>query len=158
MLEELRRRNYAESTIHTYIHTVEHFSRHFHRSPDQQHPANPFCEAGTGVLSRSSDPPAELQSTNRGGLSRLFSSAVRVYPGTPEQADGAFGPSRSRCSSCTGVLGSSRESPEELRSQPERSISGDPVLLAFCCAQGPAVVGHYPTRTRHSDEASQQAF
>ena len=34
MLEELRRRNYAESTIHTYIHTVEHFSRHFHRSPD----------------------------------------------------------------------------------------------------------------------------
>ena len=35
MLEELRRRNYAESTIHIYIHTVEHFSRHFHRSPDQ---------------------------------------------------------------------------------------------------------------------------
>jgi hypothetical protein len=30
MLEELRRRNYAESTIHIYIHTVEHFSRHFH--------------------------------------------------------------------------------------------------------------------------------
>ena len=35
MLEELRRRNYAESTIDTYIDTVEHFSRHFHRSPDQ---------------------------------------------------------------------------------------------------------------------------
>ena len=35
MLEELRRRNYAESSIHIYIHTVEHFSRHFHRSPDQ---------------------------------------------------------------------------------------------------------------------------
>ena len=35
MLEELRRRNYAESTIDAYIHTVEHFSRHFHRSPDQ---------------------------------------------------------------------------------------------------------------------------
>jgi integrase/recombinase XerD len=33
MLEELRRRNYAESTIHIYIQTVEHFSRHFHRSP-----------------------------------------------------------------------------------------------------------------------------
>ena len=31
MPEELRRRNYAESTIHTYIQTVEHFSRHFHR-------------------------------------------------------------------------------------------------------------------------------
>ena len=38
MLEELRRRNYAESTIHAYIHTVEHFSRHFHRSPDQLGP------------------------------------------------------------------------------------------------------------------------
>src|ERR1022692_3364668 len=38
MLEELRRRNYAESTIDTYIHTVEHFSRHFHRSPDQLGP------------------------------------------------------------------------------------------------------------------------
>ena len=38
MLEELRRRNYAESTTHIYIHTVEHFSRHFHRSPDQLGP------------------------------------------------------------------------------------------------------------------------
>ena len=38
MLEELRRRNYAESTIHTYLQTVEHFSRHFHRSPDQLGP------------------------------------------------------------------------------------------------------------------------
>jgi len=38
MLEELRRRNYAESAIHVYIHTVEHFSRHFHRSPDQLGP------------------------------------------------------------------------------------------------------------------------
>ena len=35
MLEALRRRNYAESTITTYIHTVEHFSRYFHRRPDQ---------------------------------------------------------------------------------------------------------------------------
>lgn len=35
MLEELRRRNYAESTIRSYIRTVEHFSRHFHRPPDQ---------------------------------------------------------------------------------------------------------------------------
>jgi integrase/recombinase XerD len=38
MLEELRRRNFAESTIHAYIHTVEHFSRHFHRPPDQLGP------------------------------------------------------------------------------------------------------------------------
>jgi len=38
MLEELRRRNYAESTIRTYIHTVEHFSRYSHRRPDQLGP------------------------------------------------------------------------------------------------------------------------
>jgi hypothetical protein len=34
MLEELRRLNYAESTIPTYIHTVEHFSQSFHRPTD----------------------------------------------------------------------------------------------------------------------------
>jgi site-specific recombinase XerD len=38
MLEELRRCNYAESTVQIYIQTVEHFSRHFHRSPDQPGP------------------------------------------------------------------------------------------------------------------------
>ncbi len=38
MLEELRRRNYAESTIRAYIRTVEHFSHHFHRPPDQLGP------------------------------------------------------------------------------------------------------------------------
>jgi len=38
MLEELRRRNYAESTIDAYIRTVEHFSKHFRRPPDQLGP------------------------------------------------------------------------------------------------------------------------
>jgi len=38
MLEELRRRNYAESTIRTYIRPMEHFSSYFHRSPDQLGP------------------------------------------------------------------------------------------------------------------------
>jgi site-specific recombinase XerD len=38
MLEELQRRNYAQSTIDGYIHSVEHFSRYFHRSPDQLGP------------------------------------------------------------------------------------------------------------------------
>lgn len=31
MLEELRRRNFAATTIRSYIHGVEHFSRYFHR-------------------------------------------------------------------------------------------------------------------------------
>src|SRR5664280_352056 len=38
MLEELERRNYAQTTIDCYIRTVEHFSRYFHRSPDQLGP------------------------------------------------------------------------------------------------------------------------
>lgn len=35
MLEELERRNYAQSTIRAYIRTVEHFARHFHCPPDR---------------------------------------------------------------------------------------------------------------------------
>jgi hypothetical protein len=38
MLEELKRRNYAESTIRAYLRIVEHFSRHFRRRPDQLGP------------------------------------------------------------------------------------------------------------------------
>jgi len=38
MLEELRRRNFADSTIRSYLHGVEHFSRYFHRQPDQLGP------------------------------------------------------------------------------------------------------------------------
>ena len=38
MLEELRRRNYAESTIRAYIRTVAHFSQYFHRPPHQLGP------------------------------------------------------------------------------------------------------------------------
>ena len=34
MLEELQRRNYAETTIDCYLHAVEDFSRHFNCSPD----------------------------------------------------------------------------------------------------------------------------
>src|ERR1700721_3223862 len=35
MLEELRRRNFADSTIRSYLHAVEQDSRYFHRRPDQ---------------------------------------------------------------------------------------------------------------------------
>ena len=33
MLEELHRRNFADTTIRTYLHGVEHFSRYFRRRP-----------------------------------------------------------------------------------------------------------------------------
>jgi site-specific recombinase XerD len=38
MIEELQRRNFAESTIRSYVHGVEHFSQHFHRRPDRLGP------------------------------------------------------------------------------------------------------------------------
>jgi site-specific recombinase XerD len=38
MIEELRRRNFAETTIRSYVHGVEHFSQYFHRRPDQLGP------------------------------------------------------------------------------------------------------------------------
>jgi len=38
MLEELRRRNFADTTIRTYLHGVAHFSRYFRRPPDQLGP------------------------------------------------------------------------------------------------------------------------
>ena len=33
MLEELRCRNFDETTVQLYIHSVEQFSRYFHRPP-----------------------------------------------------------------------------------------------------------------------------
>jgi site-specific recombinase XerD len=38
MLEELQRRNYAETTIRSYIHTVEDFARRFNCPPDRLGP------------------------------------------------------------------------------------------------------------------------
>ena len=38
MLEELQRRNYAETTINCYLRAVEDFSRHFNCSPDRLGP------------------------------------------------------------------------------------------------------------------------
>ncbi len=35
MLEELQRRNYADSTIESYLRAVERFVRHFKTPPDQ---------------------------------------------------------------------------------------------------------------------------
>ena len=38
MLEELERRNYAQTTTHLYIRTIEDFARYFKRAPDQLGP------------------------------------------------------------------------------------------------------------------------
>ena len=38
MLEELERRNYAQTTIDCYIQTIADFARYFRRPPDQLTP------------------------------------------------------------------------------------------------------------------------
>jgi integrase/recombinase XerD len=38
MLEELERRNFAQTTTHSYVRTIEDFARYFMRSPDQLGP------------------------------------------------------------------------------------------------------------------------
>jgi len=38
MIEELQRRNFAETTIRSYVRGVEHFTQYFHRRPHQLGP------------------------------------------------------------------------------------------------------------------------
>jgi site-specific recombinase XerD len=38
MLEELERRNFAQTTTHSYIHTIEDFARYFKCPPDRLGP------------------------------------------------------------------------------------------------------------------------
>ena len=38
MLEELQRRNYAQSTVNTYLRVVQDFAEHFNQPPDKLGP------------------------------------------------------------------------------------------------------------------------
>jgi hypothetical protein len=49
MLEELQRRNFAATTIRTYLHGVAHFSRYFRRSPDQLGPEDIRYDGSTRI-------------------------------------------------------------------------------------------------------------
>ncbi len=67
MLEELERRNYAQTTIDCYIQTIEDFARYFRRPPDhpehiREYQAYLFRErklAASTVTQRTSE-PAEM--------------------------------------------------------------------------------------------------
>jgi hypothetical protein len=58
MLEELERRNYAQTTIDCYLRVVAEFSLHFHRPPNQFDRA--FCSRKTTQLKRPSFAPSPL--------------------------------------------------------------------------------------------------
>jgi integrase/recombinase XerD len=38
LLDELQRRNYAQSTAYAYIHALKEFAEYYHRPPDQLGP------------------------------------------------------------------------------------------------------------------------
>ncbi len=55
MLEELERRNYAQTTIEGYIRAVQDFANYFHRSPDRLGPSTsastkPICSGSESWL------------------------------------------------------------------------------------------------------------
>jgi hypothetical protein len=58
MIEELQRRNFAATTIRTYVKGVEDFSQYFHRRPDQLGPEHirryqrAFGSALSGMLAQ----------------------------------------------------------------------------------------------------------
>ncbi len=59
MLEELQRRNYAQTTTSVYLQTVEDFARYFKRPPDQLGPEHVREYSGPSV------PRAETRRTYR---------------------------------------------------------------------------------------------
>ena len=87
MLEELPRRNYAESTIHAYIQTVEHFSRHFHRSPDQLGPEHRNPALGSFTLLLRSSVEARLERCRNAGSEEGTALTAGAEPGRSGASD-----------------------------------------------------------------------
>ncbi len=73
MIEELRRRNFAESTIRSYVHGVEHFSKHFHRRPDH------LARSTSGSISGDAVQQVEVQSEH--GDPASWRAAVLLHQG-----------------------------------------------------------------------------
>jgi hypothetical protein len=60
MLEELERRNYAQSTIRSYIHTIEDFARYFKRSLPINSVLNTFASTKPFCSARGNSPHVPL--------------------------------------------------------------------------------------------------
>ena len=111
MLEELRRRNYAESTIRSYLHEVEHFSRHFHRST-------------RSAWSRTH--------------SRVSGSAVHALEAGPEHCDAAAGsPALLLYSGAEARLEHCRDAVSEEGSAPAAVLSQEEVARLIDAAEFP---------------------
>src|SRR5271157_1684124 len=76
MLEELERRNYAQTTTRVYLQTVEDFARYFKRPPDQLGPEHPRIP-GVSV------PREETRRTHRHATAGRYT--LRQEAATPTQ-------------------------------------------------------------------------
>ena len=78
MLEELERRNYAQTTTSSYVQTIEDFARYFKRPPDQPGPEHireyrSASQAGVGTYSARGEtvPEARAYPGRGAGLSLM---------------------------------------------------------------------------------------
>ena len=72
MLEELQRRNYAQSTAEAYIHALKEFAAYHHRSPDQLGPKE-IRSVSTSLAARSKVSVSD-------GQAAIVRCAVLFYP------------------------------------------------------------------------------
>jgi len=93
MLQKLRRRNYAESTIDAYIHTVEHFSRQpipvaYEVNSYLPVPSLVKIRTSSGVIKPTamSSSPSPLKSATAAELQVCFSG---VFQGVPNRRKAA---------------------------------------------------------------------
>src|ERR1017187_6985393 len=75
MLEELERRNYAQTTRHCYIQTIEDFARYFNRPPDQLGPEH--IREYRAYLSRETKPAPHTATQRLAGLRFFFIQTIK---------------------------------------------------------------------------------
>ena len=69
MLEELQRRNYAQTTVYYYLKAVERFARFFHTSPDRLNQSHLLSIRRTCSASGSSGRAQSSSTSPRSGSS-----------------------------------------------------------------------------------------
>jgi hypothetical protein len=90
MLDELKRRNYAKTTVQYYIQAVEQFAKHFHRPPDQLNQTH--LREYQAFLLRDRRLEPRTVKLHVSATSRLLSSTpafgvLNIAPGRPRSVD-----------------------------------------------------------------------